>query len=111
MLHVRLSLMTPKPGEAEAVASVMDDLLRFFARQPGFVRGYRLQSADDTRDLGRVTIWQSKEAADAVAQLNHVMSRRAALMALLKDGSDLERSFHAEDASTLPASIAGKRRE
>jgi quinol monooxygenase YgiN len=97
MLYIRLSLMKPKAGRERDVAAMMDQLVSFYREQQGFVHGYKLTAEDETGDIGRVTVWTSKEAADHVAQSNHVLSLRSDLMPLLEDGSDIERSFHAEE--------------
>lgn len=96
MAFVRLSLVTPLPGKAEEVAAIMDDLVSFYAKQPGWIGGYKLHAADEVGDMGRITVWRSIEDADASAQTNHNMSRRAELMPLIEEGSHEERSFHAE---------------
>ena len=101
MLFIRMSLMTAKHGHEDAVAAIMDDLVTFYSQQPGYIVGYKLKSADDVGDIGRVTVWKSGEDADSTAQTNHVMSRRSDLMPLIEDGSHVERSFYAEEESKL----------
>lgn len=97
MYYVRVSLMTPKAGHEAEVAAIMDDLLAFYAKQPGFVTGYKLASADAADEVGRVTVWKSEHEAEAAAQSNHNLSRRAELIPIV--GADEERSFHAADES------------
>jgi heme-degrading monooxygenase HmoA len=97
MYYVRMSLITPKAGHEAKVAAIMDDLLAFYAKQPGFVTGYKLASADETGDVGRVTVWRSEHEAEAAAQSNHNLSRRAELIPIVS--TDEERSFHAADES------------
>jgi hypothetical protein len=96
VLYVRLSLMTPTPGDEDKVSAIMDDLLNFFAAQRGFVAGYKLKSADASREVGRVTVWRSEAEADTVAQMNHVLARRSELTPMIVEGSHQERSFVAE---------------
>ena len=91
-----MSLMTARPGKQHDVAAIMDDLVSFYAQQPGYITGYKLKAADETGDIGRVTVWQTGEQADTTAQMNHVMSRRADLIGLIEEGSHDERSFYAE---------------
>lgn len=108
MLYVRMSLMTPTPGRQQDVAAIMDSLVSFYAKQPGYVVGYKLAAADDTGDMGRVTVWRSGEEADATAQTNHVMSLRSDLMPMIEEGSHQERSFYAEEESKLLSQLLHK---
>jgi quinol monooxygenase YgiN len=105
MLYVRISLMTPHPGHERAVAEIMDDLVSFYAKQPGYVSGYKLAAADGLGDVGRVTIWKSEHDAEAAAQTNHVLSKRSELNELIEEDSHVERSYAAEDESSLLARL------
>ena len=100
MLYIRLSLMKAKPGRESDVAALMDRLVTYYKQQDGFVDGYKLKAADETGDIGRVTVWKSEETADLVAQSNHVLALRSDLMPLIEDGSHDERSFYAEGESS-----------
>ena len=109
MYYVRISLMTPKSGHEAEAAAIIDDLLGFYQQQPGFVTGYKLASADEKGEMGRVTVWRSEHEAEAAAQSNHNLSRRAELIPIVTD--DDERSFHAADQSTeLMRMVEGLRR-
>lgn len=99
MLYIRISLMKPKRGQEREVASMMDDLVAFYREQDGFVDGFKLMAADEMGDIGRVTVWKSEAAADATAQMEHVLSVRSRLNPLVEEGSHDERSFHAEEAA------------
>lgn len=96
MPHIRISLMTPKHDHADDVARIMEDLLKFYRTQPGFIDGYTLRSADDHGEVGRVTIWRSAADTDAAAQTPHVLSTRSDLLPLIAEDSHVERSFHAD---------------
>lgn len=100
MPYIRISLMKPTPGNERDVAAIMDDLVTFYQQQQGFIDGYKLRADDETGEIGRVTVWTSEEAADHVAQLNHVLSQRSALMRFIQDGSHQERGFYAAEAKT-----------
>jgi hypothetical protein len=91
--------MTPKPGKQADVAAMMDELVTLYKQHDGFIDGYKLRAADETGDIGRVTVWRSQEDADRTAQSHDVMSRRSDLMPLIEEGSHHERSFFAEEAS------------
>jgi hypothetical protein len=88
--------MKATPGREGEVSAIMDDLLAFFSQQQGFVAGYKLAAADETGDIGRVTVWRSEAEADAVAQTNHVLARRSELRPMIVEGSHEERSFVSE---------------
>lgn len=108
MLYVRISLMKPRPGHGHDVAAIMDDLVAFYRKQDGFVDGYKLMAADETGDIGRITVWKSEAAADATAQMDHVLSVRSTLTPLVEEGSHEERSFHAEEAGKPLSQLAHK---
>ena len=95
-MYIRLSLMKAKVGREQDVNLLTGQLVDFYRQQAGFVDGYTLRAADETGDVGRINIWTSEEAADHVAQNNHVLALRADLIPMLEDRSDVERSFWAE---------------
>ena len=107
MPYIRISLMKPKPGLERDVAAITDALVAFYRQQEGFLDGYKLRADDESGHIGRVTIWTSEQAADVVAQMNHVLSQRSALMPLIEEGSDEERGFHAVEASAPLAEAIG----
>jgi hypothetical protein len=91
--------MKAKPGKDLEVAALMDQLVTFYKQQDGFVDGYKLRAADESGDIGRVTVWRSGDDADRVAQSTHVMALRSDLLAIVEEGSHAERSFDAQDES------------
>ena len=103
---VRLSLVEPRKGEEERVSQIQDDLLEFYSKQPGFVRGYKLLTGDPEDRCGRLTVWKSKEDRDQAANKQHVLSTRSELMLLVVKDSHEERSYTAYDpqlANTPPS--------
>ena len=109
MLYVRISLMHPKSGHEGDVASMMDKLVAYYSLQTGFIAGYKLAAADGSADIGRVTVWDNGEHADAVAQSDHVLAVRSELLPLIDEPSVRERSFYAEDASKPLAELLRQR--
>ena len=95
--YVGLSLMKPKPGEEKLVAALMDNLLEFFAEQPGYERGYVLLEGDTQGWVGRITLWESEEKADHAANTQHVLAVRAEIMHRIEEDSHIERSYTALD--------------
>lgn len=104
--YVRLSLMLPKRGCADRVAAITDDLLAYFATQPGYVRGYKLSPADGSGEVGRLTVWTSEQEADRVATTQHVLALRSELMQLIEEDSHVERSFMAFDPQLAQAAAS-----
>jgi hypothetical protein len=81
--YVRISLITPKAGHWNDVVAMEDELLAFFASQPGFITGYRLTSPDR---VGRVTAWESETLADQAANAQHTLALRSRLLPLVETG-------------------------
>ena len=80
------------------MARITDRLLSEYAKQPRFVTGYKVRSVDGTGQVGRVTVWESSENADATAQLDHVLALRSDCTDERRR-SRIEPSFDALDAS------------
>ena len=99
MRYMRISLSIPRPGDEQEVARLTDQLLSEYAKQPGFVSGYKVRAVDGTGQIGRVTVWESSEHADATAQLDRVLALRSELQPLIQEDSHIEPSFEALDAS------------
>ncbi len=93
MSYVRVSLMQPKSGRHAEVKELLEDLAGYFAQQPGFVEGYGLYSSDAL--VGRVTVWENEQSAEAAAQSNHVLSVRSRLNTDVESGSHQEHAFEA----------------
>ncbi len=103
MLFVRLSLIKPLPGHEKRVAELNQLLLEFFRLQDGFVRGFALDPIDETGEIGRLTMWESQEIADAVARQQHGMSLRSEMLQVIDAEEHWERAFHATETSPAPA--------
>ena len=110
MPYIRISLMTPKDGAEQQLAAIMDDLLAFYARQQGYLAGYKLLSADEDEQIGRVTIWEDEDAADATAQMAHVLSKRSEIAPLIEEDSHQERSYTAAEQAQPLVDLLAKRR-
>jgi hypothetical protein len=93
--YVRLSLMNPKPGSDEVVSRIMDDMLRFYTTQDGFVRGYKLVSGDPQGRIGRLSVWRSEHDCDIAAQSQHILAIRSELNQMIDEESHVERSYTA----------------
>lgn len=102
MLFVRVSLLTAKPGRESQVTGIQDELLVYYAAQRGYLRGYKLRSTAQPRQIGRVTVWRSSEDADAVAQSPHVLAQRSKLQSLIED--EFEGSYDAPEEPSVALS-------
>ena len=85
-MFVRLSLSTPAADHHDEILKIENDLLAFFATQPGYVDGYGLATADQ---VGRLTVWESEAAADHVANAQHTLALRSELLRMT-EGEPLE---------------------
>lgn len=97
LLYVRLSLVQAKPGNEAAVAKIEDDLMAFFTKQPGYVRGYQIVGGDSEGRVGRLTLWESDSAADLAAQTPHVLAQRSELILLIEGDVHVEDSWAARE--------------
>ncbi len=95
MQFMRVSLLTPKQDTEQTVAKITDQLLKAYAQQPGYITGYKIRSAGEDGQIGRVTVWRSAADADATAQQPHVLALRSELQPLIEEGSHAEPSYYA----------------
>lgn len=102
MLYVRISLLTAKSGCETQVEATQDDLLSFYASQIGYLRGYKLRSTTQPRQIGRITVWRSPEDADAAAQSPHVLAQRSKLQSLIADEFEGTYNTPEEPTTALP---------
>ena len=65
---------------------------------PGCLGGYVIEAHKESRDIGRISIWESAEAAHRAANDPHAMSLHAELH-LDVQGSLWDRSFEPIDLS------------
>jgi hypothetical protein len=96
-IYVRISLAQPHMGNEAALAKIDDDLMEFFAQQPGYIHGYRIVGGDVEGRVGRLTIWNSEEDASNAAQTDHVLALRSQLLLLIDEDSHVEDSWTARD--------------
>ncbi|MFQ5861219.1 MAG: hypothetical protein ACE5IG_06695 [Dehalococcoidia bacterium] len=75
----RLALVRPLPGREQEVNRLQDQLIEAFAQQPGYILGFRFSIRERPRETGRLGIWESLDAADEAALVDHVMSLRSQL--------------------------------
>ena len=100
MAYIRLTLARPRPDVREEVRQHYEDLVRHVSSLPGCIQAYVIESHDESAEIGRISIWESADAANRAANDPHAMSLHAALHFDVQ-GSLYDRSF---DASDPPAS-------
>jgi hypothetical protein len=98
-VYVRLSLAQPRAGHEAAVAKIEDDLMAFFAKQPGYLRGYQIVGGDSEERVGRLTLWESDQHADQAAQTAHVLAQRSELLLLIEGDVHVEDSWIAREVA------------
>ena len=95
MAFVRISIMTPKPGQAQRGQDVLDDLLRFYKGRDGFIDAWRL--TDDPHApgnrVGRVSIWATEDDAHRTASEQRDLALQSELKLLCDDNTHEEHSF------------------
>ena len=97
MTFIRLSMMTPRPGQEQRVNELIDQLLKFYEDRPGFVTAYRLMSDTHagTGRVGRLSIWESEEETHRTATEQRDMALQAELKLFVVDETHQEFSFRA----------------
>jgi quinol monooxygenase YgiN len=105
MLYIRISLMIPLPGHAEAASDLLDAVANYLNGQQGYLGAYVLQPQPTTGMIGRVTLWEDEASADLVAQSAHMLSLRSELAPLIAESSHLEFGFSAERVPVLEPSL------
>ncbi len=96
MAYIRVSYMTPRPGQEARVAEILGRLAEAYASRPGYIQGYVMHPRTDaapseTRRLGRVGVWETADAAEAAGQ--RVIALRSELLPLVDEDSHVELTF------------------
>ncbi len=91
-MFVRISMMTPQPQQMERAKDLLRELERYHHGQPGYVNGYTLENRD-AAELGRISMWESEEHANASAQTEHGLALRAQLTRVVVAESHREAQF------------------
>jgi len=102
MAFMRLSLMTPRPGQEREVSELLDRLLKLYVGRPGFRAAYRLNSdthSGSTR-LGRVSIWDSEADAHRTAVDATDIALQSQIKVLCEDETHEEHSFDAHELAS-----------
>ena len=106
MACLRLTLIEPAPGNEREAQRVMATLDACLARTPGLILSF-VTDAGSGR-VGRISLWQSKEAANQVALRDDILALRSHLKRLSRSTEEtlMElKSGHVPDQ--LAAQLAG----
>lgn len=94
MPYVRFSIMRPMAGHEAEVERLNRELLDFYRRCPGCLATYLVKAADNSGEVGRLTIWEREEDADRAANADHSLALRSQLHLRIQPGH-ADRSFEA----------------
>ena len=83
MACLRLTLIEPRPGADQEMQSLLATLDARLAQTPGLIFSFVTRIEVDR--VGRIALWQSKEAANQVAMRDDVLALRARIRALARD--------------------------
>lgn len=64
MTIMRVSILTPQPGNETAVANLLNALDGVFAQEDGYVLGLQFTGLEGSQELGRIFVWDNQETAD-----------------------------------------------
>jgi quinol monooxygenase YgiN len=92
VFYIRISLMMAEKGKREEVRRLNQEISAFNRTQEGCRDSFVVSAADNSGELGRVSVWGSKEAAEEAANDQHQMSLRSELHLAIQPGHS-ERSF------------------
>ena len=95
MVFIRISLMTPRPGQEQALTGLLDRLVEYFHDKPGFIAAYRISADPHAKDdrVGRISIWQSEEDANRMSSDKHDLALQSEIKLLAVDATHEEYSF------------------
>lgn len=95
MAFIRLSLMTPRPGQEQRVADLIDQLLDFYQGRPGFITAYRLtpDKHSGSPRVGRISVWESEGETHRTATEPRDMALQSELKLAVIDETHEEYSF------------------
>ncbi len=77
---MRISVLKPLPGRAKEIEHLSDELGEWLSKQPGFILGFRFGGAAHANEVGRISIWESRQHADHAASLDHTVSLRSRIV-------------------------------
>ena len=101
MAVMRLIAFTPKPGNEERVANLLEALDTALSLQQGYVLGLRFTGQAESSELGRIFVWESHELADA-AEASPEASPLSRRIETLSEEARLDRTFDLQGYALRP---------
>lgn len=101
MAWLRLSLVNPFPASRQEVLRLLNDLENHLTGEAGFVTGGVFVSEDPAGQLGRFTIWESRDDGDRASANQHVMSVESQIHTMIEPGH-LENFFEITNGPLQP---------
>lgn len=85
MYYARLTKFTVRRGCDADADEALNELYDWLKDQEGFLMGVLLASPENSRQRARLSIWKSRDAADAAAIQTHSIALRARLVAAVRE--------------------------
>lgn len=84
----RLVERTPKPGQANAIVSILEnEILPLLREQPGFIDAIRVTDDAHPNCLITLTVWESRDDAENFYSSPHTKSQTERIMPLVESVS------------------------
>ena len=80
MKILRATIVRPRSGELELATGIIHELDRHLSGMPGFIESYELENDVLGQTLGRVGIWESREAVNRAANDMGTLAIRSRLL-------------------------------
>lgn len=85
----------------EKVEGLLEALDNHLGSQPGYILGFRFASLEGGDQVGRVSVWASREAANHAAGLTHTVALRSEIHLFIQPGH-VEDLFEIVGSKNLP---------
>ncbi len=86
MKIVRTTVIRPRAGFETRAVALLRELDEHLALQPGLLESYEV--VEEPGQVGRIALWESREAADRAAKLDRTIAIRARLHSLSASSSE-----------------------
>lgn len=98
MAYMRMTLANPRPERRQEVRRHFDELVKLVRVMPGCIDAFVIIPHDDSGEIGRVSMWENREAADRAANDQTTMALHAEVNFDVQ-GHVWDRSFDTVSAS------------
>ena len=86
MSWMRLTVVTPVPGETDEVLRLLNELESATSALSGFLMGGVFSDSEASDRLGRFALWSSREDADRASAVDRIMALRSELHRRIQAG-------------------------